>query len=217
MYYSQCCCQGWINFPILFSCPGIIQPITPLPGYVNEIAGTEKIYLIPNQYFKFQAEMMGFQCLDPQFPDLYYHIYPIINASIFNIQRGNFNEFKDGIMGSSAYDPPPLELYTKFFLPTYFFVFWVILLLQSLCILLVDKLFVKSTPNNITFWKRFIHACQKSHFPFPYENWHEAEGTCLDHVKRKNAAQLEVLLSIAVNLVFNMILLFPLIILCKIS
>ena len=155
--------------------------------------------------------MMGFACLDPHFNNdnsHYYHIYPIVNSSIFNIQRGKFNEFR-------SYDPPPLELYTKFSLQTYFFVFWGLLILQSLCILLIDKLFVKSIPHNITLWKRFIHACQKSHFPFPYENWHEAEGTCLDHVKRKNAGQLEVLLSIAVNLVFNMILLFPLIILCE--
>ena len=158
---------------------------------------------------------MGFQCLDPQLPGTYHHVYPIVNSSIFNIQRGKFNEFKDNVGKISAYDPPPLELYTLFSLQTYFFVFWGILMLQSLCILLVDKLFVKSIPHNITLWKRFIHACQKSHFPFPYENWHEANGTCSDHVKRKNAGQLEVLLSIAVNLVFNMILLFPLIILCK--
>lgn len=159
--------------------------------------------------------MMGFQCLDSKFAGNYYHIYPIVNSSTFNIQRGKFNEFTDGV--SSAYDPPPLELYTKISLQAYFFVFWGILILQSLCILLIDKSLVNSIPQNVTMWKRFIHACQKSHFPFPYENWHEAEGTCLDHVKRKNAAQLEVLLSIAVNLVFNMILLFPLIILCKLS
>ena len=157
--------------------------------------------------------MMGFQCLDPQYPDSYNHIYPIVNSSIFNIQRGNFNEFR--WYESSGYDPPPLEVYTKFSLQTYFFVFWGIIILQCLCILLIDKFFVKSIPKNITLWKSFIHACQKSHFPFPYENWHEAEGTCLDHLNRKNAGQLEVLLSIAVNLVFNMILLFPLIILCK--
>ena len=173
--------------------------------------------VMPNQSFQFQAEMMGFQCLDPQLSSgltHYNHIYPIVNSSIFDIQRGKFNEY-NFIGSGSAYDPPPLELYTKFSLQTYFFVFWGILILQSLCILLMDKLFVKSIPNNITLWKRFIHACQKSNFPFPYENWHEAEGTCLDHLKRKNAVQLEVLISITLNLVFNMILLFPLIILCK--
>ena len=172
---------------------------------------------MPNQNSKFQAEMMAFQCLDPETSSnaLYSHIYPIVNSSIFNIQRGKFNEFKEAGGLFTAYDSPPLELYTLFSLHTYFFVFWGILILQSLCIFLIDKLFVKSIPHNVTLWKRFIHACQKSHFPFPYENWHEAEGTCLDHLKRKNDGQLEVLLSIAVNLVFNMILLFPLIILCK--
>ena len=161
---------------------------------------------------------MGFYCLDPQtssFMSRPYHIYPIVNSSIFNIQRGKFNELIAGSASYTPYDPPPLELYTKLSLQTYFLVFWGILILQSLCILLIDKLFVKSFPQNISLWKRFIHACQKSNFPFPYVDWHEAEGTCLDHIKRKNAVQLEVLLSIAVNLVFNMILLFPLIILCK--
>ena len=162
--------------------------------------------------------MMGFQCLDPHSSrsnSLYHHIYPIVNSSIFDVQRGKFNEFADVSRIVTAYDPPPLELYTKVSLQTYFFVFWGIIILQSLCILLIDKLFVKNIPHNVTLWKRFIHACQKSHFPFPCENWHEAEGTCLDHLKRKNAGQLEVLLSIVVNLVFNIILLFPLIILCK--
>ena len=169
-----------------------------------------------NQSFIFPAEMLGLQCLDPEYGGYFYHIYPIVNSSIFNIiQRGKFNSQKNMYYGASVYDPPPLELYTIFSLQTYFFVFWGIIILQSLCILLMDKLFVKSIPRKVTLWKRFIHACQKSNFPFPYENWHEAEGTCLDHLKRKNAVQLEVLISITLNLVFNMILLFPMIILCK--
>ena len=172
-----------------------------------------------NQFLKFQAEMMGFYCLDPKIfgssLSRPYHIYPIVNSSIFHIQRGKFNELIAGSASYTPYDPPSLELYTKLSLQTYFIAFWGILILQSLCTLLMDKLFVKSFPHNISLWKRFIHACQKSNFPFPYIDWHEAEGTCLDHIERKNAVQLEVLLSIAVNLVFNMILLFPLIILCK--
>ena len=132
------------------------------------------MYLRPKEYFKFQAEMMGFQCLDPQFSDAGYHIYPIVNSSIFNIQRGKFNEFKD--VYNSAYDPPPLEIYTFFSLQTYFFVFWGILLLQSLFIVLVDKVFVKTIPNNLSLWKRFIHACQKVIFPFPMKTgmWQKA-------------------------------------------
>ena len=163
--------------------------------------------------------MMGFRCLDPQLTNQVmtgeYHIYPIFNFFLSNIQRGKFNEFKEVGMGYSGYDPPLLELYTQFSLQTYFFVFWGIITLQSICILVMDKLFVKNIPNNVTLWERFIHACQKSHFPFPYVNWHEEKGTCSDHVKRKNAVQKEVLLSIVVNLAFNIVLLFPLLILCK--
>ena len=94
-------------------------------------------------------------------------------------------------------------------------IFWGILLLQSLTIFTVDKIWVKNIPQTTNLWNRILHSIQKSSYPFPYTNWHEENGTCLQHLKRKKLVHQEVLVTIIVNLVFNMILLFPLPIFCK--
>ena len=56
----------------------------------------------------------------------------------------------------------------------------------------------------------------KSHLPFPFKNWHEGKGSCLDHMKRKKLGEKEVLMATIVNLTFNMVMLIPLVILRKI-
>ena len=91
---------------------------------------------------------------------------------------------------------------------TYLVVFWVILFFQVFFILILDKTFVKNIPKTATFWERFIHAIEKSQLPFPYSNWHESNGDCNDHVKKHKAAQIEVLITMAFNLFFNMVLIF---------
>ena len=59
-------------------------------------------------------------------------------------------------------------------------------------------------------------ACQfEITFPIPYVNWHEGDGNCDDHLKRHKASNHEVLVTSTVNLVFNLIMLTPLVILCK--
>ena len=166
----------------------------------------------------FVAEMMGFQVLGPQkelFEDLAYHVYPVMNKSLSIMQRGHYKPFEATSGTFYVYEPPQLELYTQFSLQTYFLVFWGILLLQRLIIFIADYVLVKNIPPSATLWQRFIHATQKSHSPFPYTKWHQGNGSCQDHVNRKNDVQQEVLTSIGINLVFNMILLFPLVILCK--
>ena len=55
----------------------------------------------------------------------------------------------------------------------------------------------------------------QSHFPFPTEDWDAKYGGCIDHIKRKIEAQKEFLVITLVNLFFNLIHLFPLVILCK--
>ena len=136
------------------------------------------------------------------------HIYPLSNISWPNIERGQFiNE---------TFVPPSLDLYIQFSLQSYFLIFWGILLLQSLTILIVDKMWVKNIPQTANLWDRILHSIQKSSYPFPYTHWHEENGSCFLHLKRKKLVDQEVLMTIIVNLVFNMILLFPLPIFCKI-
>ena len=153
--------------------------------------------------------MFEFIVLDPDLNNFltFQHIYPVTNSSLSFLQRGHYNQ------STQEFQSPPLELYTQFSLTTYFLVLWVILLLQILCIFIVDSVLVNNA--QATQWKRILHAIQKSSFPFPYTNWHQGNGSCKDHIERKKAAQCEVLVSITINLFFNMVLLIPLPILCK--
>ena len=162
--------------------------------------------------------MTGFQVLDTENTDTApLHIYPIVNSTFKDIQRGSFPHVSQGLGLTTfgIYEPPSLALYVKFSPRTYVAVFWGILFLQVLTILILDKTFVKNIPKTATFWERFIHAWEKSYYPFPYKNWHEEKGDCCAHIERKKAVEQEVLLTTFVNLFFNMTLLFPLVILCK--
>ena len=172
--------------------------------------------------FIIPAEMMGFQCKNLYGTDKYSsipHVYPLTNFSSINIQRGEFTSLCVEECGPWAYgevyEPPSIELYTFFSPQTYFLALWGVLFLQSLTIFIIDKIWVKTMPENTTLWQRFMHACQKSHLPFPHTNWYKEKGGCQDHVNRKKAVDQEVLLATFVNLIFNMFLLTPLAILCK--
>ena len=148
------------------------------------------------------------------------HIYPLTNISLTQLQRGNIIESvvdtPSGLIYTYYHEPPLLELYTQFSLQTHFFAFWGILILQTCTIFVIDKIWVKNIPNTATIWDRMLHTIQKATFPFPYANWHHENGTCSDHLRRKQMVQQEVLVSIMINLIFNMMLLVPLPIFCKI-
>ena len=159
--------------------------------------------------------MPGFASLDPT-TTWVAHITPITNLTLSNIQRGRFVELAENLgLVKSVYEPPTLELYTKFSLQSYFFAFWGIIFLQMLTIFIIDMVWFRNTDRSATPWEQLMHATLKSHFPIPYVNWHEGDGNCNDHVKRHKTANHEVLVSTAVNLLFNLILLTPLVILCK--
>ena len=160
--------------------------------------------------------MIGFQALNPPYAWLN-HVWSLSNNSHFdsvsNLQRGKFYE-----IGSDDYfyEPPAIELYTRFSLLTYSLVFLGLLFLQSLTIFIVDAKWNKIILQDATIWDRILHATQKSHFPFAYVNWYKGIGNCMDHLRRKKETDIEVLSTIFVNLLFNMAMLIPLGILCKI-
>ena len=160
--------------------------------------------------------MVGFEILDPT-EDPVPHITPQTNLNLSSLQRGRF-DIQLGSLGKfnyTIYEPPLLELYTEFSLQSYFLAFWGILILQILTIFILDTILITNIPRNATLWERMMHANLKSHFPISYVNWHEGDGNCDDHVKRHKAENHEVLVTTAVNLFFNLIMLTPLVILCK--
>ena len=165
-------------------------------------------------------EFLGLHPYSQNATNLIPHIYPVTNISLSILQRGKLSQTitntSSGPLFAYTYQPPPLELYTKFSPQTYFFAFWGILLIQTFTIFVIDKIWVRNIPKYATLWDRILHAVQKSSFPFPHVNWHQEKGSCYEHLKRKQADQQEVLVAILINLVFNMILLVPLPIFCKI-
>ena len=184
---------------------GIIMRISSMILYFAPSLG------LLNLLHHYQAEMIGFQVLDP-FIQSVDNIVSLSNKSISlsNVQRGYFESAN---YYAAIYIPPPIELYTKFSLQSYFFIFLGILTLQCLSIVIIDKLFVKTIPPNTTWWQRIIHAIQKSNIPCPFVYWHEGKGDQKEHIQRLKDTEFEVLLTIFVNLLFNMALLFPLVIL----
>ena len=175
------------------------------------------------------AEMIGFKNMDPFFQ------YPIYSAnhagilffnnnsmlnSISKIDRGQYmytgaiSEWNGAPL--TFHEPVPFEAYVYFSFLSYFLAFIGILLLQSFTMFVIDIFWLKNVPSTVTLWEKLVHAIQKSHIPFPFANWHEGKGSCLDHIKRKKLGEKEVLMATIVNLAFNMVMLIPLVILCKI-
>ena len=173
------------------------------------------------------AEMIGFKILDPFIQHLpgFYNpgIQYFTNNSKFNsiskIDRGQFMYSGAVSAGkpkpSTYYEPVPFEFYVHFSFLSYFLAFIGLLLLQSFTIFFIDIFWLKHMPSTVTLWEKLVHAIQKSHLPFPFTNWHEDKGSCHDHMKRKKLGEKEVLMATIVNLAFNMVMLIPLVILCK--
>ena len=176
------------------------------------------------------AEMVGFKNMDPFFQ------YPIFSANHAGIQFLNNNSMLNSISkidrgqyvytGLLAefngapltfYEPVPFEVYVHFSFSSYFLAFIGILLLQSFTMFIIDIFWLKNMPSTVTLWEKFVHAIQKSHLPFPFKNWYEGKGSCLDHKRRRKLGEKEVLMATIVNLAFNMVMLIPLVILCKIK
>ena len=172
------------------------------------------------------AEMIGFISIDPQYENVFPGIHFFTNNSeldsISIIQRGQYMDTGTSDIQNiynenpnMIYEPVPLELYMQFSFLSYFMAYIGILLLQSLTIFITDVFLLKNMPSNVTLWERILHSIQKSHLPFPIQNWHEANGSCLDHIKRHKLVQREVLMATIINLAFNMVMLIPLVILRK--
>ena len=165
--------------------------------------------------------MVDFFVLNP-LPIIHYrHLLYLTNESdyqsLIDIQRGQYiNITYEADIPGAFYEPPAIELYTLYSLATYFVMFLGILTIHVLTIFIADKIWVKNIPKCATLFEKLLHSILKSNFPFPYTNWQNGNGGCLDHRNGKKTAQTEVFISMAINLIFNVILLFPLNILCKI-
>ena len=69
----------------------------------------------------FQAEMLGYQALDPSAGEINYfnsftkHVYPLVNTTFFDVQRGQYKTWAIDVSDypPSTYHPPSIETYTR--------------------------------------------------------------------------------------------------------
>ena len=158
-----------------------------------------------------KAEQFGFRMLGlyPYFDPPPY-IGPVLNMTdISAIQRGHFIDTGDDY--DQRYEPPSLELYTFFSKGIYFWMFLSLHFFQIVIIFFINQCLGKIKSSSL--WQIFLMSIVQSHFPFPGEDWDAKDGGCIDHIKRKMRAQKEFLVLTLVNLFFNLVQLFPLLIL----
>ena len=115
---------------------------------------------------------------------------------------------------SQSYAPPPLTNYTYFTLQHYFGIFFSVLTLQTIVIFVV-KCFWSIHFQRLNILEKLLHSIENSHFPFPVHDWDHDKGSCQDHLHRMKKNRTETLIITMINLGFNLLLLFPMAILCK--
>ena len=113
------------------------------------------------------------------------------------------------------YAPPPITVYTYFTLQHYFGIFFCVLALQTIVIFIV-KCFWSIHFKNLNCLEKLLHSIENSQFPFAVHDWDQEQGSCEDHFYQMKRNRTETLIITMINLGFNLILLFPLAILCKI-
>ena len=140
-----------------------------------------------------------------KFETLYIGQSPI---NILDIERGVWN------VTGQTYAPPPITTYTYFTLQQYFGIFAGLLAFQTFVIFVV-KYFWSLDFKNLNCLEKLLHSIESSHFAFPVHDWDHEQGSCEDHMYRMKRNRTETLIVTMINLGFNLILLFPLAILCK--
>ena len=107
-------------------------------------------------------------------------------------------------------EPPSYTLYTIFNLRTFFILFFVIKLLQTVIIFIVKRVTSPSF-KKAGLIKQIIHAFENTSISVPFKDWEIEAGTVIEHRQRLQEVVKEVLLTLAVNKVIGLIMLLPLI------
>ena len=110
--------------------------------------------------------------------------------------------------------PPPVTIYTYFTLQHYFVIFFCVLTLQTIVIFVV-KSFWSFHFKSLNFLEKLLHSIENTHFPFPVHDWDHEQGSSKDHFYRMTRNRTETLIITMINLGFNLLLLFPMAILCN--
>ena len=114
--------------------------------------------------------------------------------------------------------PPPLTLYTVLTLKEYFFIFWTILLIQTVLVFLIKLNCSKKDFQQLNLLEKVIHAVENCFIPYNILEWESIQtGNSEEHQRKMKSNLVEVLLVMVVNFIVNFILLVPIFILGKIE
>ena len=138
------------------------------------------------------------------------YLSPTNKINISLIQRGSWMT-----KSFMEYLPPKLEEYTFFTLNQYFFIYWAILLLQCL-VIITSKYFTSEQFRKLKYYEKIFHTMECTNFAFPCHDWDHKDGDGYQHYLRMLANRKEVKINLLINTIFNLIMLTPLPVLCKI-
>ena len=119
------------------------------------------------------------------------------------IDRSDYTDPTDPI-------PPPYTLYTGIDAGQAFGGFWLIIILHATAILVIKLITVEKFYKSNTL-EIILHCLENCNIPQPWRDWDEGEGTVEEHKKRFSKVRREVVSTMAVNLLFNMVMLVPMI------
>ena len=92
---------------------------------------------------------------------------------------------------------------------------WVLMAIETLLILIAKRL---SNPNSFkkqSVLENVTHALQNCQIPAPLEDWDQTQGSVQSYKKAQLKVEHEIASTLAVNLLMNLIMCAPMIILCK--
>ena len=106
--------------------------------------------------------------------------------------------------------PPPYTLYTGLDPGLAFGLFWVLLLLNAITVFVIKVITVEKF-YKFNILDIVLHCLENCHIPLPWRDWDEGAGSVEEVRARYRRVRTEVVLTMLVNLLFNMVMLVPMI------
>ena len=156
----------------------------------------------------FQAESYPFTSARGKNDDIVYLNGKPSDWTWHNISRFDYTDFNNPV-------PPDITLYTYCSLEEYLYGYWILLSGQTLVHLIAKRL-SNPEPFKRQNWIQMIaHGIENCQIPVPMEDWDDQHGSIEYYSRAQKTVEVEVGLTMIVNLIFNLILTVPMWILCK--
>ena len=106
--------------------------------------------------------------------------------------------------------PPPYSLFTGFSLQWAFILFFILTGAQILVTLLIKVYTSRKFSTRGDYMNKFIHLLLGLNIASPFEDWDQGRFSLKEYRERHRQTNIEMALSISVNIMFSMIMLCPL-------